>query len=248
LVLIHGWALHGGYWDDDIENLAKRHTVIRYDRRGCGRSGGRPDVTADAADLASLLDYLGHERAHVLGHSLGGAVALTFAARYPERVDGLVLFGPAPLQDLKLPPVGDEPPFLKWQQIGQSDGIEAMRTAIMKWADDGFGGEMPPEVEQRARALLEDYQGLDLLDAPPPSMQDRPPTIEELPGIRTPTMVLLGVDEMPAIRITSEVLVYGMPNARKLVLTGGGHNVNWRQPDRFATEVLAFLREVESSR
>jgi len=248
LVLVHGWAMHAGYWDDDVGTLAERNSVIRYDRRGCGRSTGRPDLTADAPDLAALLDHLGYARAHVLGHSLGGTVALTFAARYPERVDGLILFGPAPLPDLKLPPVGDEPPFLEWQRIGQTHGIGALRKAIMEWAADGFSDGIPAEVEQRATALLEDYQGLDLLDPAPPSMLASPATVEELPGIMAPTLVLHGVEEMPAIRITSDVLVYGMPNARKLVLEGGGHNVNWRQPDRFADAVLDFLHEVESSR
>ena len=78
---------------DFVPTLAK---VIRYDRRGFGESSGKPDFTADPADLKALLETLGHPRAHILGHSQGGGVALTFAVRYPEMVEGLILFGTGP--------------------------------------------------------------------------------------------------------------------------------------------------------
>jgi pimeloyl-ACP methyl ester carboxylesterase len=96
LVLIHGWAVHRGFWDGDEGRFAPHYTVIRYDRRGFGASSGKPDLTADPADLKALLETLGHRRATIMGHSQGAAVALTFAVRYPEMVDALILYGAGP--------------------------------------------------------------------------------------------------------------------------------------------------------
>ncbi len=103
LVLIHGWAVHRGFWDGDVERFASRYTVIRYDRRGFGESSGKPDITADPADLEALLEMLGYPRVRIMGHSQGAIVALTFAVRYPEMVDALILFGAVPPDGFGLP-------------------------------------------------------------------------------------------------------------------------------------------------
>jgi len=71
LVLIHGWAVNRAFWDLDVERLARQHTAIRYDRRGFGAATGKPDATADAADLKALLERLGYAKVHVMGHSAG---------------------------------------------------------------------------------------------------------------------------------------------------------------------------------
>ena len=92
-------SAHEGY-AAVTDAMAERFTVIDYDHRGYGLSD-RPlqrytiDVWTD--DLAALLDQLGVERAHVHGGSMGGFVATRFAARYPDRVDRLVVS--APLRD-----------------------------------------------------------------------------------------------------------------------------------------------------
>src|SRR5687767_8454828 len=83
--------------------LADRHQLIRYHKRGwCGSTDtGAPVSVADhAADAAALLDRLGVPRAHIAGHSSGGAVALQLALDHPERVQTLALLE---LSLLKLP-------------------------------------------------------------------------------------------------------------------------------------------------
>jgi pimeloyl-ACP methyl ester carboxylesterase len=95
LVLIHGLAADLAFWYfRHLPQLKQRFHVTVYDLRGHGLSdmppsGYSPQDQAD--DLAGLLDALGIAKAHVVGHSFGGLVALTFAVRYPERVDRLVI-------------------------------------------------------------------------------------------------------------------------------------------------------------
>jgi pimeloyl-ACP methyl ester carboxylesterase/DNA-binding CsgD family transcriptional regulator len=83
-------------WRPWLEPLARRHTYIRYDQRGCGLSDADvPDLSLDAwvADLEAVADQLQLQRFPLLGMSQGGAVAVAYAVRHPERVSRLVLVG-----------------------------------------------------------------------------------------------------------------------------------------------------------
>lgn len=244
LVLIHGWAVHRGFWDDDIGRLAEHHRVIRYDRRGFGGAAGKPDLTADPADLKGLLERLGVTRAHVMGHSQGASVALTFARRYPEMVRGLILFGPGTLPGQDPPTGPDVPAFAEWVAAGQAGGVDALRAAIGLWSSTHFGGPME-RVGPKAAPLMATYSGADLLDPAPPSGLVLPAGVSDLPAIDAPTLIVHGDQDMSFIRDAADVLAAGIPGARRAVISGGGHVVNWQQPDRFAATVLEFLQGVD---
>jgi pimeloyl-ACP methyl ester carboxylesterase len=94
IVLIHGFPLTRDVWDSQTERLSRQMRVIRPDLRGMGRSSA-PDgpylMEALAGDVAAALDALGIERAGIVGHSLGGYVAMAFCRMYSERVTRLAL-------------------------------------------------------------------------------------------------------------------------------------------------------------
>jgi len=94
LLLIHGMAGNIGNWQEVIEPLARHHTVIAPDLPGHGASApgaGDYSLGALAAGLRDLLVVLGHERATLVGHSLGGGIAMQFAYQFPEITERLVL-------------------------------------------------------------------------------------------------------------------------------------------------------------
>ena len=94
LLLIHGMAGTAENWQSVIEPLALRHTVIAPDFPGHGLSepgGGDYSLGSLASGLRDLLLALGHERATLVGHSLGGGVAMQFTYQFPEMVERLVL-------------------------------------------------------------------------------------------------------------------------------------------------------------
>jgi pimeloyl-ACP methyl ester carboxylesterase len=94
LLLIHGLGGSRRTWDHVIDDLATTHTVITPDLPGHGESdppSGDYSLGALAASLRDLLVVLGHPTATVIGHSLGGGVALQFAYQFPERIQRLVL-------------------------------------------------------------------------------------------------------------------------------------------------------------
>lgn len=94
LVLLHGITSSSQTWGRVIARLAEHHTVIAPDLLGHGASAkprGDYSLGAYASGIRDLLVALGHERATVLGHSLGGGIALQFAYQFPERLQRLVL-------------------------------------------------------------------------------------------------------------------------------------------------------------
>ena len=96
IVLLHGFVLTRDIWNAQADALSKTHRVVLPDLRGMGRSTashGPYLMESLAGDIAAALDALGIERASIVGHSLGGYVALAFARMYVERVERLALVG-----------------------------------------------------------------------------------------------------------------------------------------------------------
>ena len=93
VVLIHGIAATSETWGEVVPLLGERHRVIAPDLLGHGQSGSGGDYSlgAYASGMRDLLSALGHERATVVGHSLGGGVAMQFAYQFPEMLERLVL-------------------------------------------------------------------------------------------------------------------------------------------------------------
>jgi pimeloyl-ACP methyl ester carboxylesterase len=98
VILIHGFGSSLQTWETWAQGLAAGHRVIRFDLPGSGLSS--PDPSGDYTDartmhlLLALMDQLGVAHASIIGHSIGGRIAWTFAAHHPDRVDKLVLISP----------------------------------------------------------------------------------------------------------------------------------------------------------
>jgi pimeloyl-ACP methyl ester carboxylesterase len=102
LVRIATWLTHLDFdwkspvWRHWLDELGRRHTVVRYDERGCGLSDseiGDPSVETWVGDLEAVVDAAGLDRFTLLGISQGAAIAVAYAAVHPERVSELVLYG-----------------------------------------------------------------------------------------------------------------------------------------------------------
>ena len=92
-VFLHGWVCNRTFWRPQFEDLSRDHRCIAVDLRGCGESTGPGpyDPVAAADDVAALIEHLGAAPAVIVGHSLGGIVALLLNERHPGLVLGAVL-------------------------------------------------------------------------------------------------------------------------------------------------------------
>ena len=95
VMLVSGLGGVGSYWNPQIEAFSRSFTVITHDHRGTGQSTrfeGEYSVDMLAADALGLMDELGIERSHFVGHSTGGAIAQTLAIEHPQRVASMVQY------------------------------------------------------------------------------------------------------------------------------------------------------------
>ena len=245
VVLIHGWALNLREWHDQIAALAPSHRVIAYDRRGYGRSTGFADPSAEPGDTRTLLDTLGIRAAVLVGHSAGAEVAERFAAAMPDRVVGLVLYGGPPPDGFPgVPPRAAD----ARRAIARQHGADSvLRMAL---ADPRFrpGPNRSRSMAARLDSILSEYSGSDLTHDHPSSQAFPPARLDDLRTWRFPVLFVSGEHEAPRWHEISDSLVRWMPNARKLVVPGGGHGVHFDEPDRFNAALLDFLREAVPGR
>lgn len=246
IVLIHGAAGDLIIWDDQVAAFAPRYRVLRYDRRGNGKSTGHADPTADPDDLRILLDSLGIRSATVLGLSAGGRTALNFAVAFPDRVEALVLYGSAPPAGFQPMPPGP-PPGAMAGEIARRHGLDSLWHFMVA---QGLAWVPPnrPDAQERIRQMWSRYDGRDLLDPRPPSGRVPAARVDQLQQIRVPTLVIIGDHERPLNRMVADTLARRIPNARQVVITDGGHGAHFAQPERFNAALMDFLRTVYDSK
>lgn len=164
LVLIHGWTHDARVWELQTPELTREFTLLRYDRRGWGRSGGSPDVSMDPGDLDSLMAAVGLDDAHVVGHSQGASVALRFALAHPSRVRSVTLYGAPPPAEFGVPPVGEDT-FPDMAAIVRDHGLDSLGAVLFShplgrgFERGGRGLELARELwAANARRAFEDPQ------------------------------------------------------------------------------------------
>lgn len=132
VVLVHSLAGNSTQWSEQLEHLRRTRRAVALDLRGHGRS--EPPKTGDytiagmAGDVIAVADTLGLKRFVLVGHSMGGGVALTFAGQHPERVAGLVLVDP--ISDGKQIPAAEATSFLAGFESNYDSTSQAYWTSI----------------------------------------------------------------------------------------------------------------------
>lgn len=244
VVLSHAGFLDSGMFDAQWEVLAEEFRVVRYDMRGYGRSSDVAGPVCRRDDLRQLLNHLGVERAHFVGCSMGGEIVLDMALEEPDRVLSLTLVGSAPSG---FEPQGEPPRYLM-EMIGavqQGDVARASELQIRIWLD---GPQREPEEVDpvlRARALAMNRPSVErntfmLADMANPCPLT-PPAIERLGVVNVPALVVVGELEDAAILAAADLLVEGLPNARKVVIGGSAHVPSFERAGEFNSTLLGFL-------
>ena len=239
VVLVHGFTLDTRMWDDQFDALSARYKVVRYDVRGYGKSSVPEEGSpySNAADLRGLLDHLDIEKAHVIGLSMGGSIAINFTLEYPERVTSLV-----PV-DSSLGGYDFSTEFSEWLMslygIAQESGVAAANEEFMSGAlfESAMGN---PAVAVRLRGLIGSYSGWSLTHDDP-EVAPTTPAVMRLHEIECHTLVVVGEHDLPDFHGIADEIDGTVPNSRKMVIPGVGHMSNIEDPETFNGEILAFL-------
>ena len=238
VVLVHGFGLDLRVWAPQWPALAGSFDVISYDLRGFGRSSLPGEAPyAHHQDLLALLDALNVDRAHLIGHSLGGGIAASFAVAYPQRTACVVLSAPLLRGYTQL---GELMALLKsvWQ-IAARDGLDAARAA---WLNASL---FAPTLQTPAgRALLTqimaDYSGWHWQHRDPETGLE-PPLAQRLHELLAPTLDLVGTRDLPDFIHMGETLADSAPHASLELLPGLGHGPSVEDADLFNARVLKAL-------
>jgi pimeloyl-ACP methyl ester carboxylesterase len=247
VVMLHGFLGNLAVWHLQIApQLRRSFRITTYDLRGHGYSEVTPrgySAGEMAEDLAALLDALGIERAHLVGHSFGADICMYFALKYPHRVKKLVALEPglAALVDQrkheswggwsywvrKLEEVGIMVPEEKRTDLeflldvslntpkfyGPARGLPRNREPLLKLI--------------RETTLLADYEIIGEL------------TLEAVRTIRTPTLLMYG--DQSHFLSSFEVLREELPNCYPVLLPGGEHFGPLEQPELLTEAIVEFL-------
>jgi pimeloyl-ACP methyl ester carboxylesterase len=236
-------------WAPQIACFARTHRVVTFDQRGGGESdhpvptAGKSDpytIDTFAEDLRGVLDDLGIRRARILGLSMGGATALRFATRWPERVEGLVL---ASTMASRLP----EQIIERAREVERVLDRSGLREAFRFY----FNGPLFKGVTRSSRyeAQVEAWAACATPHGFGGSYRvtiDRPSMIEELDRIHAPTLILVGERDTLYLE-EAERMARRIRGARKLIMKGVGHAMSVEAPQAFADEVTRFLASLPPS-
>jgi pimeloyl-ACP methyl ester carboxylesterase len=232
VVLLTGSNLDRRMWARETEWLSKSRTVIRYDLRAHGESDTVTTTFSHLGDLIGLLDELNVRKAALIGLSAGSTIALDAALEIPDRVDRIVLSGPAPsgyVPKQALPFTNDVMAAFK---TGDYRKVSEVLLATPVFA-------APPESQALVRRMVTENERMWTVDR---SLMKGAPrsAIDRLGAVKVPTLVLIGekdsFQDEPA-----ELLAKGIPGARLVRIPGGGHLLNLTSPQEFQAAVSEFL-------
>jgi 3-oxoadipate enol-lactonase len=239
VVLVHDGVVNSAVWSDVFPEFCKHFHTIRYDRRGYGRSPAATTWYSETDDLAMLLHHLRVNRAALVGSSHGGELSIDFTLAHPEIVQQLILVG-AVVSGM---PYSQH--FLdRGKHVSELMRKGDMKGAISEWSKDKY--LIAPGNETARKRLF------DLLSANPQDMNhpDYPlrnkPELPRLHEIKVPTLLLTGDADIPDVHAHAGAIEAGIPNARRLVLSGVGHLMYLEKPEEFERLVINSIEQNEN--
>jgi pimeloyl-ACP methyl ester carboxylesterase len=246
VVFVHPSMLDHSAWDEQVDALSADYATVTYDLRGHGRTGpsAEAEYTVDlyVADLRALLGELGVERPVLCGLSMGGTVALTYAATYPDDVAGLVLVD------------AFAPEF-------RSRGEWFLRRVVLSALVPPvrlLGLERVERANVRLTALVSpgadgDYETVERLRGTGPAMateefakvvrsmaRPRDPPVD-LSAVSAPTLVLYGEYDLPFVRLHAARFAAHVPTVEVDEVPDAGHASNLDDPEYVTAAIREFL-------
>jgi aminoacrylate hydrolase len=232
IVFIAGLGGHGSYWKTQIRSFSPDFQTVTFDHRGVGASAGQPPYSVEqwAGDTLRLMDHLKIGRAHLIGHSTGGAIAQVVAAGHSDRIASLVLGGTWARPDAR---------FRR---------LFEFRARVLR--------EMGPEAYEDLGLTLTLPAGLPPELSTRPSGRHTPPNVvlaridallahdagDRLRHIYAPTLVIAADDDVLVPRQLSEVIAGEIKGSRLHAFARGGHHFPQTQTEAYNAILREFFR------
>jgi pimeloyl-ACP methyl ester carboxylesterase len=236
VVFLHAFPLDGRMWQKQRSHLARAHRVVVPDLAGFGGSKDVPppaSLDAHADDVAALLDQLGIERATFVGMSMGGYIALAFAARHPTRIARLAL------ADTKATPDTPEAKAARDQNIAlvAKEGVAAhVERMVPKLLSENASNDVVAFVRSMGAS-----QTALCIQSALAAMRDRPDRRPLLPRLDVPASVIVGDGDTITPVSDARAMSAALPRADLDIISGAGHLANLEAPGPFAAALERLL-------
>ena len=263
VLLLHGKNFYGSYWEGTIAALTSAgYRVVVPDQIGFGKSS-KPDLPYSfdllASNTARLLDVLQVQKAAVIGHSMGGMLAVRFARTYPERATHLILENPIGLEDYRFAVAPQPTERIYQSELSDTDPTRIrafLKRYVVKWEPEVY--ERFVEVRSRI-ALSGEYPRWARASALTYQMIVQQPVRHEFGLIRTPTLLVIGQEDRTvvgrnfapeAVQKTlgqypqlGKAAARDIPGSKLIEMKNVGHIPHLEAPGAFHKTVLSFLNQ-----
>jgi pimeloyl-ACP methyl ester carboxylesterase len=239
LLLVSGLGVTSRVWDPIVPELAEHFSLIIPDNRGVGFSEARRKACSlgdYTSDLVELLDYLQVDRAHVLGLSLGGVMAIKLAAEHPERINRLVL---ASCTD-RFTPYLREVAMLLGQTLGRLRPGAFARTVEVLGSAPEYLDAQPNLIAERVRQKREEHVPAREVARQLRCVANAAIDLERDPII-APTLVIAGEHDVLIPSCYARETAQRIKGSRFWLVEGAGHNPLVERPGEVLPEVIEFL-------
>ncbi len=251
VLLLHEGIVDLRTWDELVPRLLDADLrVVRYDRRGHGRSETDDVEFSNRADAVAVLDAAGIERAILVGGSVGGMIAIDTAIEYPDRVDAVIAMG-AGLAGLEVPiPEAELAAFEAMERLEEADPPDPDAIAdldVRLWVD-GPGqpeGRVQAAIRERVRAMDRALWSPARVRGRPVPL--RPPAAARLQELRCPLVAVAGALDFSESIAVARHLEAHAPEARAVVVPGAAHMIALERPGLVADLVTDLVRRPPST-
>ncbi|HEX9478795.1 MAG TPA: alpha/beta hydrolase [Methylomirabilota bacterium] len=246
VVLLHGITGHARVWDHLAERLAPRHRVLVLDQRGHGDSDPAPDddyrVGTMADDVAAFVGSLRLDRFALLGHSMGGRIAIKYAADHAARLERLVIVDIGPDINLAgLQRVRDMMANAPERIESEEWAVEYIRRANPLQDVDMLRERVRHGLRRAPDGELTWKYAKGLRDMMREGRRDAVDLWEPLPRIPCPTLIVRGAESDILSAEVAKKMAERLPDGRVVEIAGAGHTVPADRPEEFVRQIRAFL-------
>jgi pimeloyl-ACP methyl ester carboxylesterase len=246
MVFLSETACDGEVWKiNQVEEFSKDHRVITFDYRGTGQSS-KPSVDYTTKmfcdDLVGLMDHLGAEQAIVVGHSMGGRVAQLLALDHAKKVHKLVLASTGAHYPLtKGLPLKIIKEMIEWGY----EKYERNHTILVGWTEE-YVKQHPEKIEAYLKVRMHNLCPVEFYLRHLIARQSHD-TSQRLRDIKQPALILVGDGDQNMTseinhRMSSEVLVKEIPNAKLVLLPNERHSYFFSNPDLAHKTIREFIK------
>lgn len=242
LVLVAGLASDSQSWLPIVKKLSQHYRVIIFDNRGSGRTkpqDAKTSIQTMADDCIVLIRHLNLPHVHLLGHSMGGFIALDCAIRYPDYISKLILVGTSAFN-----PERNNALFLDWvsyQENGMCDPLWFRN--IFYWIFSKHFFENPNTVETAiGLATKYPYPQTNIAFKNQVNAIKAFNCLKDLSHIKSETLVVFGKEDLLFTPRESSKILRSIPMVEFARIARAAHSVQTERPKAFADHILAFLR------